>query len=90
MEMLEYTHVNELVCKESPADVLTDVAKDLDELELVASAVAEMGEENTLIKPALLWHIAGHLHVMAEAVAYVVEAMDGGSLATATRTEAQK
>lgn len=88
--MLEYTSVNETLCKENHVDVLTDVAKDLDELELVASAVAEMGEENTLIKPALLWHISSHLHVMAEAMAYVVEAMDGGSLATATGTGVQK
>ena len=89
--MLEYMKIDADACKVNPADVLDDLAQDARELELLTSAVAMQGEEHTRIEPAQVWHISSHLHAMAEALAHVADALeDGGSLATATGTEAQK
>ena len=81
--MRQYMKVDEKECKNNPLDVLEDVISDLQELELVTMAIADQGDQHTLIDPTQVWHIAHHLGLMHEALAKASEAICKGSGKTA-------
>ena len=76
--MRQYMKVDEKECKNNPLDVLEDVISDLRELELVTMAIADQGDQHTLIDPTQVWHIAHHLGLMHEALAKASEAICKG------------